>query len=419
MTGAVRKARLGQREVRALGPNEMIWDTSVAGFGARRQRGDAVTYVLKVRIGGVQRWLKIGRHGAPWSPDSARAEARWLLGELANGRDPTLRREPVTVAELCSDYLSECESGTLLTRRGAPKKLSTVKTDRSRVEAQIIPLLGQLDARQVSRRDIERFLADVIGGKAARRVRVGVRALSNVRGGKGAAARTVGLLGAIFTFAVRLGLRDDNPVRGVIRPADGRRTHRLQLTDYRALGGALDSSDLWPNALAAIRFLSLTGWRRGEVLALRWSEVDLPRRTARLADTKTGESMRPLSRAAVAVLRWQRRLGGKVLPDGLIFPARRSDRLIQDMTRVFARLVKRADLPSSTTCHTLRHSFASVAADVGLSEPVIASLIGHKGVTITSRYVHTADAVLLAAADTVAKSVRNAMRQRARPSTTP
>jgi integrase len=54
------------------------------------------------------------------------------------------------------------------------------------------------------------------------------------------------------------------------------------------------------------------------------------------------------------------------------------------------------------TPHTLRHSFASLAGDLGYSEPTIAALVGHKGRSITSRYVHAADAVLLAAADAVA-----------------
>jgi integrase len=49
-------------------------------------------------------------------------------------------------------------------------------------------------------------------------------------------------------------------------------------------------------------------------------------------------------------------------------------------------------LPKDITPHTLRHSFASVAGDLGYSEPTIGALIGHKGQTITSRYVHTADA---------------------------
>jgi integrase len=50
----------------------------------------------------------------------------------------------------------------------------------------------------------------------------------------------------------------------------------------------------------------------------------------------------------------------------------------------------------------LRHSFASLAADLGYSEQTIAALVGQKGQTITSRYAHSADAVLLAAADVVA-----------------
>ena len=52
----------------------------------------------------------------------------------------------------------------------------------------------------------------------------------------------------------------------------------------------------------------------------------------------------------------------------------------------------------------LRHSFASLAADLGLNEPTIASLLGHKTHSITSRYMHSADVVLLAAADAVANA---------------
>jgi integrase len=56
---------------------------------------------------------------------------------------------------------------------------------------------------------------------------------------------------------------------------------------------------------------------------------------------------------------------------------------------------------TKVTPHVLRHSFASLASDLGYSEPTIASLIGHAGRSVTSRYVHSADAVLLAAADAV------------------
>ena len=66
-------------------------------------------------------------------------------------------------------------------------------------------------------------------------------------------------------------------------------------------------------------------------------------------------------------------------------------------------------LPGDVTPHVLRHSFASLASDLGYSEPTIAAMVGHKGRTITSRYVHSADAVLLAAADAVADKTAGLM----------
>ena len=71
--------------------------------------------------------------------------------------------------------------------------------------------------------------------------------------------------------------------------------------------------------------------------------------------------------------------------------------------KMWLRIAKLGGLPADITPHVLRHSFASLAADLGYNEPTIASLLGHKTHSITSRYVHSADAVLLAAADAVAK----------------
>src|SRR5215831_21360673 len=119
---------------------------------------------------------------------------------------------------------------------------------------------------------------DVAEGKTAANTKTKPRGLARVRGGKGAANRAVGLLGAIFSYAVRRRMRSDNPVHGVMRPADGRRHRRLTDAEYEALGSALRAADtvgIWPAAIAASRFLALTGWRSGEAIALRWSEIDL------------------------------------------------------------------------------------------------------------------------------------------------
>jgi hypothetical protein len=194
-------------------------------------------------------------------------------------------------------------------------------------------------------------------------------------------------------------VRADNPVHGVVRFADGRRERRLSDDEYRALGEALAKAragGIWPAAVAAAHFLALTGWRSGEVLSLRWGEVDLARRTAILPDTKTGRSLRPLSSAACNVLRLL------TTGEGLVFPATRGDGPMLGFPKLWARIAELGGMPGDVTPHTLRHSFASMAADLGYSEPTIGALIGHKGQSITSRYAHAADAVLLAAADAVA-----------------
>jgi integrase len=77
--------------------------------------------------------------------------------------------------------------------------------------------------------------------------------------------------------------------------------------------------------------------------------------------------------------------------------------------KMWLKLAKLGALPADITPHVLRHSFASVAADLGYNESTIASLIGHKTHSVTSRYMHSADAVLLAAADVVANAIMKLM----------
>jgi integrase len=405
------KQRLGLRQVRALKPGGIIWDPSLPGFGARRQRSKAVSYVLFYRTGeGRQRWYTIGRHGVPWTPESARDEAQRLLGCVANNADPAAdkraARNAQTVSELCDLYLADAEAGRLVTRRRTMKKPSTLATDRGRIERHIKPLLGRRAVASVTREDIETFMHDVAAGKTAGKTKTEPRGLAHVRGGKGTASRTVGLLGAIFTYAVRHRMRPDNPVRGVVRPADGRRERRLSDEEYKALGTALrkaEAANIWPSAIAAARFLALTGWRSGEALALRWDEIDLERRTARLGDTKTGQSMRPLSHPACDLLQNIGKTGE------LVFQATRGNARMAGFPKFWAKIAKLGGLPADVTPHTLRHSYASLAGDLGYSEPTIAALIGHKGHSITSRYVHTADAVLLSAADAVADRTNHLM----------
>jgi integrase len=391
------RVKITKTTVDKLQPGQTQWDADCIGFHVRRQRSKAKTYAVFYRTkDGRQRFCKIGRHGSPWTVDEARAKAREILVEVNKGHDPAgdkcADRETPTVAELCDRYFADAKAGSLLTKGGMAKKASTLATDRARIETHIKGILGRLKVAAVTSDDVERFRDAVVKGGSGR-----------ARGGKGTASRTMGLLGAIFTFAIRRKLRSDNPVRGVQRFASVPRDRRVTDEEYARLGEALRTLDAWPPAIAAVRFLCLTGWRSGEALGLKWSEVDLAARTAHLGDTKTGRSMRPLSNAACDVIRQSPRMSGD-----LVFPSARGDKPMTG-AKAWAAIARRAGLPADVTPHTLRHSFASVAHDLGYSELTIAALIGHKKASITSRYVHAADSVLLQAADAVARSIEERM----------
>lgn len=395
-----------------------VWDTEVRGFGARVQaKGGDVTFVWKGKNPRTKRqvFITIGRRGTgDWGIDTARRKAAEYRDAVRLGRDPTEEREEakkhvMTVAELCDAYV-EALPTLLLKREKRPKKASTIATDKSRIEAHVKPLLGKLLVPAVTAADVETFLNRVAKGETKTKRKEKGRG-SPVSGGKGTASRTVGLLGAIFSYAVKRQLRADNPVRGVVRFGDEKRVRRLSAEEYKMLGAGLAAAaadGLSEYGIAAVRFLALSGWRRGEVVNLKWADVDRARRTAALGDTKTGRSIRPLAHAALDVLD-----GVKVrVNNPFVFCAASGEGAIGGLPKYWTDIRVKAGLPPDVTPHVLRHSIASLGSDLGLSEAAIAALLGHKKGTVTSRYIHTADAVLLAAADKVGDAVQAMMGEK-------
>jgi integrase len=125
----------------------------------------------------------------------------------------------------------------------------------------------------------------------------------------------------------------------VIRPADGQRHRRLRKDEYAKLGAAFANSKAWPHAIAVCRFLAITGWRTGEVLGLRWGELDLHARTAHLRHTKTDASIRPLSNEAVALLLAQGQCVSDTNSGTLVFPSTRGSQIMAGFPRIFGRPV--------------------------------------------------------------------------------
>ena len=406
-------ARLTKRIVDTLAPGTpdyFAWDDDVPGFGVRVWPSGRKVYVAQYRAAGRTRRFKLGVHGA-LTVEEARRLAKATLGDVARGDNPAeervTRRKSLTVKELCTAYLDAAERGRIAGKGGRAKKASTIYIDRGRIARHIMPLLGTRLVRDLTPADINRFVRDVAEGKTAAVEKTGLRGKAIVTGGMGTAARAVGLLGSILTFAVAEGVIETSPARGIKRPPDRRRERRLTPEEYRRLREALAAAEAecetWQGVMGAW-LLALTGCRLGETIGLKWAEVDDAGGCFRLAETKEGASVRPIGRPAFDVLaKIERR---EDCP--FVLSAPRGNGAFGGMRGFWRRLVKRAELPDVTP-HTLRHSFASVAGDLGYTENTIAAMLGHSAGSVTSRYVHHLDAVLIAAADRVARTVHGYM----------
>ena len=384
MAGKITNRAISALKVPAAG-EAYIWDGEMRGFGVRAGGTGTKTFVLQYRtLQGRSRRLTLGRVGV-LTTEQARNEAREKLVEVTRGHDPAqarrLARADITVGEVCDWYLSEGESGRLLGRRNRPIKASTLCMDRSRIEQHIKPLIGNLLVTSLCLGDIEALQADIASGRTAR-ARLNKRG-ATTSGGDGVASRTVSTLHSLFQHAVRLGVLTVNPARGVRKLAIEPRDRRLSTEELEKLGaamrGAIEHSE-HPVGLAAIRLLALTGFRRQEGVGLQRKWVDPKLSIVRFPDTKSGKQVRVLGHAALAVV--QRQPVNKQSP--FVFPADWGDGHFTSVAAVLARISTDAGL-TGVTPHVLRHTFASIAGELGFSELTIAALLGHAARGITHR----------------------------------
>ncbi|MBN8968069.1 MAG: tyrosine-type recombinase/integrase [Rhizobiales bacterium] len=381
-----------------------IWDDELPGFGLRVFASGKRSYLIQYRALGRTRRYTIGLHGI-WTPETARQEAKAQLGRVARGDNPSEERQldhqAMTVKELCTLYLKDLKAGLILGKGGRPKKATTIVTDSGRIERHIIPLIGARRVKDLTKADINKVLKDIMAGKTRVSVKTKkLRGKAIVRGGAGTATRTVGLLGGILTYAVDAGIIDRNPAHGIKKPKDNVRKRRLSEAEYRTLGVMLREAaenEKYAMTVEIIRQIALTGCRRSEMISLMWSEADTEASCLRLADSKEGESIRPIGLPVVEYLE-ERRKGGA--EGTYVFPGQGDDNAIGSFPNHWEQLFKDSPL-FDVTPHVLRHSFASIANDLGFTEVTIAALVGHSKGSVTSKYIHTLDTALIMAADTI------------------
>ena len=213
-------SRLTKRIVDAVKPDPQcdvfVWDGELRGLGLRVKPNGKRSFFIQYRnCNGRSRRFTIGQYGR-LTPDEARRTAQKLLATVIDGNDPAAQRAAdraaMTIAELCDEYFDKAERGLIITRRRKVKKVSTLYTDRGRIERHIKPLIGRRTVKDLTSRDVNDFLQKVIAGKSATDVKTKKHGRAIVKGGRGTATRTLGLLGGIFTYAVDAGYRPPNDI---------------------------------------------------------------------------------------------------------------------------------------------------------------------------------------------------------------
>jgi integrase len=401
--------KITKRLIETLGskPDKDVfaWDSEMRGFGVRVKPSGAKTFLIQYRnVEGRTRRLVLGQCGV-LTPEMARAMARQKLAAVAEGADPSADRHAIrdgmTVAEVCDWYLEQAGAGRLLGRNRRPIKASSVAMDRSRIEIHIKPLLGARLVSNLTLRDIEAMQADIAAGKSARGKKAQGRG-GRSTGGPGVAGRTVSTLRALMGHAARLDLIEKNPALGVRQMAVRKMKRRLSSDEIRHLGKVMRqmlAEGEHPTGLGAIRLMLLTGFRRMEVLGLQRAWFKPRDQAIHFPDTKSGEQIRVIGRAGMNCIESQR----VQEHSHYVFPADIGDGHFIGVVRVLDRVCAKAKL-AGVTPHVLRHTFASVAGDLGFSELTIAGLLGHAARGVTQGYVHL-DAALAVAADQVSSEI--------------
>ena len=340
---------------------------------ARIRRRKNGLYVARLQRDG-RRYSIYGR-----SEREVRQKLAELERKLAIDQPPPPGK--LTVQELCERWL-ETER-----KRWKPRTLHDYQW---LLERFVYPAIGSVKLAKLTPDRLQRLL-DSIPGRAA--------------------SQTYRVLHSCFAATLRWGYLSENPCARVTPPAY--QAPPVELPDADALAKlfrhCLESNDDYANLVA---LTLLTGLRLGEILSLRWGDVDIE--TGRIAVTRSGQwihgewvetapktrsgrrvvavgemGIRLLRRQKAVVARRKLQAGTRWREHGLVFPATDGRPLSPDrVSAAMRRLCKAAGVPK-LHFHALRHGAASLALLAGIPLPDVSKRLGHADPSVTSKvYSH-------------------------------
>lgn len=361
----------------------VLWDDQLPGFGIRIPKTGRRVFFVRYRTTRARRRLRLGHYGV-LSLEDARTMAQEVLLRVNRGDDPaqdrrTARTAP-TVAEVAQRYLTE--------HAEVHKRPESIRKDKQMLRQYLLPALGPVPIASLTLEDV----------RALHRQLRGVPFVAN---------RLVSLVSKLCALAEdwQLRPRHSNPTVGIRRYKESPRQRYLTAEELQRLGSALAEGELLQTerreVLACIRLLLLTGARVGEICTLRWDYIDWAG-YAWLPQSKTGPKPLYLPQPALELL--------ERLPQDSVWvlPGITSSKPMSHPHRPWVRLCQRAGV-RGVRLHDLRHTFASLGVQSGLSLPIIGALLGHQRSQTTARYAHMADDPLRQAASRISGLIAAAL----------
>ncbi len=224
------------------------FDQSLPGFGLRVSYGGRKAWILLYRRGQMKRRMTLGTYPS-LSLSKARERANGVLRDVALGKDPAMdkaaHRKSETVADLAREYLEN----------HAKKKKRSWRHDERTLRNDVLPDVGGLKAKDVTRRDIIRML-----NKVEKRSPI-------------MANRTLEIVRKMFNWGISQSIVDANPCLGIERPAEERQRDRvLSADEIHRFWTAAEAEE--SQAGLVLLLLLVTAQREGEVLKMRWADIE-------------------------------------------------------------------------------------------------------------------------------------------------
>jgi len=385
MPAKITKTAVDRLKHNPNGPSQQIlWDTTLAGFGCRVYPSGKRSFVVGYRVKGRWRMMALGAYGK-LTVEQARKQARVELGRAAGEKDPLEKRQrerrAKTVRQLMAAYLDDCQT------RANPKK--TWRTDERRLERFLLPKYGSRKIDSIDMADVE-AIHSLISKTAPYE-----------------ANRVLALLHRLFSFARTKKLYPaqlPNPAKGVRKNREVSRREYVPANKLPDLAAAIDVEDN-VYVRAAFWLLLLTGMRRSELLGCTRAQVDTEQRRIFLPDTKSGEPRYvPLNQAAVDIIAaLPRALGNDYLLAGHV-----RGRPLVNIDKPWRRIRERAGMPR-LRIHDLRRTAGSLMVQSGHSLGAVKEILGHADTKTTEIYARLADEQFRETSDAYGKSIMEAI----------